>query len=104
MLGLTAIAQRFFGSVNERKTRPMFKRVEEINALEPRFQAMSDEDLRAMTPAFRDRLEKGGRRSTSSCRKRSPWSARPPSGLSDSAISMSSWSAAWCCTKAASPR
>jgi preprotein translocase subunit SecA len=59
MLGLTAIAQRFFGSVNERKTRPMFKRVEEINALEPRFQAMSDDDLRAMTPAFRERLEKG---------------------------------------------
>jgi preprotein translocase subunit SecA len=59
MLGFSAIAQRFFGSVNERKLRPMFKRVEEINALEPRFQPMSDEDLRAMTPAFRERLARG---------------------------------------------
>src|SRR5881628_3123931 len=59
MLGFTAIAQRFFGSANERKLRPMFKRVEEINALEPRFEAMSDDELAAMTPAFRERLEKG---------------------------------------------
>jgi preprotein translocase subunit SecA len=59
MLGFTAIAQRFFGSVNERKLRPMFKRVEDINALESRFQAMSDEELRGITPAFRERLEKG---------------------------------------------
>jgi preprotein translocase subunit SecA len=59
MIGFTAIAQRFFGSANERKVRPMFKRVEEINALEPRFEAMSDDELRAMTPAFRERLDKG---------------------------------------------
>ncbi|HEY1961868.1 MAG TPA: preprotein translocase subunit SecA [Rhizomicrobium sp.] len=59
MLGFNAIAQRFFGSVNERKLRPLFKRVEEINALEPRFQAMTDEELMAMTPAFRERLAKG---------------------------------------------
>ena len=56
MLGFSAIAQRFFGSVNERKLRPMFKRVEEINALEPRFEAMTDEELKAQTPAFRERL------------------------------------------------
>ncbi|HUJ47814.1 MAG TPA: preprotein translocase subunit SecA [Rhizomicrobium sp.] len=59
MLGFNAIAQRFFGSLNERKLRPMFARVEEINALEPRFQAMSDEELKAMTPAFKERLAKG---------------------------------------------
>ncbi|MBV8799432.1 MAG: preprotein translocase subunit SecA [Alphaproteobacteria bacterium] len=59
MLGFTAIAQRFFGSVNERKLRPLFKRVEDINALEPRFQAMSDEELRNMTPALRERIAKG---------------------------------------------
>ncbi|HSC17417.1 MAG TPA: preprotein translocase subunit SecA [Rhizomicrobium sp.] len=59
MLGFTAIAQRFFGSVNERKLRPMFKRVEEINALEARFEPLSDEELRALTPAFRERLAKG---------------------------------------------
>ncbi|MFL5236874.1 MAG: preprotein translocase subunit SecA [Rhizomicrobium sp.] len=59
MLGFTAIAQRFFGSVNERKLRPMFKRVEEINALEPRFQPLSDEELRRQTDVFKDRLAKG---------------------------------------------
>ncbi|MBN9557725.1 MAG: preprotein translocase subunit SecA [Alphaproteobacteria bacterium] len=56
---LQAFARRFFGSANERKLKPMWRRVEEINALEPRFQAMSDEELRAMTPAFRERLAKG---------------------------------------------
>ncbi|HEX3665194.1 MAG TPA: preprotein translocase subunit SecA [Rhizomicrobium sp.] len=59
MLGFTDIAQRFFGSVNERKLRPMFKRVEQINALEPRFQPMSDEELRGQTRIFKDRLAKG---------------------------------------------
>jgi preprotein translocase subunit SecA len=56
---LQAFAQRFFGSANERKLRPMFKRVEEVNALEPQFKAKSDEELRAMTLAFRARLEQG---------------------------------------------
>jgi preprotein translocase subunit SecA len=59
MLGFSGIAQRFFGSVNERKLRPMFARVEEINALEPRFQAMSDDELRSMTPAFKERIANG---------------------------------------------
>ncbi len=59
MLGFSSIAQRFFGSANERKLRGLWKRVEEINALEDRFVAMSDEELRAMTPAYRERLEKG---------------------------------------------
>jgi len=57
MLG--ALATRFFGSSNERKLRPMFKRVEEINALEPQFAALSDDALKAMTPAFKERLAKG---------------------------------------------
>ncbi|HEY8950342.1 MAG TPA: preprotein translocase subunit SecA [Rhizomicrobium sp.] len=59
MLSLGSFASRFFGSSNERKLRPMAKTVAEINALEPRFQPMSDEELRAMTPAFRERLAKG---------------------------------------------
>ncbi|MBV9694255.1 MAG: preprotein translocase subunit SecA, partial [Alphaproteobacteria bacterium] len=59
MLGFSAIAQRFFGSSNERRIRPMMARVAGINALEPRFQAMSDDQLRAMTAAFKERLAKG---------------------------------------------
>ncbi len=59
MLGFSGIAQRFFGSSNDRKLRPFRGRVAQINALEPKFQAMTDDQLRAMTPAFKDRLAKG---------------------------------------------
>ncbi|HEY3638686.1 MAG TPA: preprotein translocase subunit SecA [Rhizomicrobium sp.] len=59
MLGLNVIAQRFFGSSNERKIRPLTKRVEEINALEKTFQAKSNEELRALTGTFRERLKAG---------------------------------------------
>jgi preprotein translocase subunit SecA len=55
MLGL----ERFFGSSNDRKVRPMNKRVAQINALEPKFQAMPDDELRGMTRVFKDRLAKG---------------------------------------------
>ncbi len=59
MLGLSGIAQRFFGSSNDRKLRPYFKRVADINALEDQFQAKSDEELKAMTGVFKARLEEG---------------------------------------------
>jgi preprotein translocase subunit SecA len=59
MLSLGNFASRFFGSSNERKLKPRQKTVAEINALEPRFQPMSDEELRGMTQVFRDRLAKG---------------------------------------------
>jgi len=57
MLG--TLARTLFGSANERKVKPLWATVAKINALEPRFIAMSDDELRAMTPAFRARLEKG---------------------------------------------
>src|SRR5258707_2779167 len=57
MLG--SLARSLFGSANERKVKPLMGAVPKINALEPRFQAMSDAELAAMTPAFRERLEKG---------------------------------------------
>ena len=50
---------RFFGSSNERKLKPLQRRVPEINALEARFQPMSDAELRGMTPAFKERLAAG---------------------------------------------
>ncbi len=59
MLGLNDIAQRFFGSSNERKIRPFMRRAEAINALEPTFEAKSAEELRAMTGAFKERLKAG---------------------------------------------
>ncbi|HTO28634.1 MAG TPA: DEAD/DEAH box helicase, partial [Devosia sp.] len=54
-----ALAKRFFGSSNERKLKQFYRRIDEINALESRFLPMSDDELRAMTPAFRERLAKG---------------------------------------------
>jgi preprotein translocase subunit SecA len=57
MLG--SLAKSLFGSANERKVKPLWGAVAKINALEGRFAAMSDAELAAMTPAFRERLEKG---------------------------------------------
>jgi preprotein translocase subunit SecA len=59
MLGFSGIAQRFFGSANERKLRPFGARVPEINALEPKYAAMTDAQLHGLTPAFKERLAKG---------------------------------------------
>ena len=59
MLGLGTFAKSLFGSANDRKVKPLWGAVAEINALEDRFKAMSNEELRAMTPAFRERLTKG---------------------------------------------
>ena len=59
MLGISTFAKQFFGSANERKIKPLWAVVTKINALEPRFQAMSDDELKAMTPAFRERLAAG---------------------------------------------
>jgi preprotein translocase subunit SecA len=56
---LGGIGQRFFGSSNERKLRPMQRRVQSINALEPAFEAKSDDELRGLTAAFKARLEAG---------------------------------------------
>jgi preprotein translocase subunit SecA len=59
MLGFSGIAQRLFGSSNDRKIKPYRARVAEINALESQFAALSDDKLRGMTQTFRDRLAKG---------------------------------------------
>ncbi len=59
MLGLGTLARKIFGSENDRKLKPKFDRVAAINALEPRFQALSDEELANQTTLFRERLAKG---------------------------------------------
>ena len=54
-----SIFQRFFGSSNDRRVKTLTARVAKINALEPKMQALSDDDLRAKTQEFKDRLAKG---------------------------------------------
>ncbi|MDZ4365198.1 preprotein translocase subunit SecA [Brevundimonas sp.] len=56
MLGF---AKKMFGSSNDRKVKGFMAQVQKINALEPKFAALSDGELRMMTDAFKDRLEKG---------------------------------------------
>jgi len=62
MLGispLTNFLKSLFGSANERKIKPHWPTVAKINALEPRFQSLSDEELRGQTALFKERLAKG---------------------------------------------
>jgi preprotein translocase subunit SecA len=59
MLGFSTLAKSLFGSANERKVKPLWGNVAKINALEPRFAPMSDEELRGQTVLFRERLAKG---------------------------------------------
>ena len=51
--------KKIFGSRNDRLVRQMSKRIKKINALEPEFQALDDQQLQSKTAEFRDRLTKG---------------------------------------------
>ena len=56
MLGF---AKKLFGSSNDRKVKDFMSRVQKINALEDKYAALSDDELRMMTDAFRDRIAQG---------------------------------------------
>jgi preprotein translocase subunit SecA len=56
---LAAIAKAIFGSANDRQVKKYLPRVAAINALEPEFEKLSDEQLRAKTQEFRDLLAQG---------------------------------------------
>ena len=53
------ILTKVFGSRNQRLLKQMNKRVDRINGLAESVKQMSDEDLAAATPKFRERLEQG---------------------------------------------
>ncbi|MDY6364899.1 MAG: preprotein translocase subunit SecA, partial [Cyanobacteriota bacterium] len=57
MLG--KIARKIFGSANDRYIRKQYKIVRHINELEPQFIKLSDDELKAKTVEFRERLKKG---------------------------------------------
>jgi preprotein translocase subunit SecA len=56
---LTWAIKKVFGTSHERAIRKMRPRVEAINALEEKMRALSDEDLRAKTAEFRQKLDNG---------------------------------------------
>ncbi|MBH5320638.1 preprotein translocase subunit SecA [Paenibacillus sp. GSMTC-2017] len=56
MLGLV---KKIFGDANEKEVKRLMRTVEEINSMESKFTALSDEQLRAKTDEFKARIEKG---------------------------------------------
>ena len=56
---LPTLFRKFFGTRNDRLVKQYFQKVKEINILEPAMQALSDDDLRAKTEAFKQRFTAG---------------------------------------------
>ena len=59
MLGLGTLARKVFGTPNDRKVKSVRPLVAQINALEPQFAALSDEEIIAKTAEFKARVAKG---------------------------------------------
>ncbi len=58
---MISVVRKMFGSVNDRKLRPLRVRVNRINALEPAMEALSDDALRAKTDEFKAQLAEGAK-------------------------------------------
>ncbi|WP_342608102.1 preprotein translocase subunit SecA [Vibrio tritonius] len=56
---ITKLLTKVIGSRNDRTLRRLRKIVKEINNYEPAFEALSDEELKAKTAEFRQRLDQG---------------------------------------------
>ena len=56
---LQGLSKKLFGTVNERIVKAHAAQIDGINGLERSLEALSDEELRAKTPAFRKRIEDG---------------------------------------------
>jgi preprotein translocase subunit SecA len=59
MLGLNKVAKAIFGSSNDRYVKSLQPLVRQINALEPKFEALTDDELKNQTVLFRERLANG---------------------------------------------
>ena len=53
------LIKKVFGSKNERDLKRLWPIVDKINAMEPKMAALSDDELRGRTDAFRERYAKG---------------------------------------------
>ena len=58
-MALLGIAKKIFGSSNDRRLKPMFRRVEAINALEDDLARLSDEELAGRTELYKERYQNG---------------------------------------------
>ena len=59
LLGIGTIGRKVFGTPNDRKIKSTAPTVAAINALEPEFEALSDDDIIAKTTELKGRLENG---------------------------------------------
>ena len=59
MLGIGTLAKKVFGTPNDRKIKATRSFVEKINALEPEFQALSDDEIKAKTQSLAERAMGG---------------------------------------------
>lgn len=57
--GVERIITSIFGSSNERYVKSLQPKVDAINALEPKYESMTDDELRGQTEKFRQRLASG---------------------------------------------
>ncbi len=57
MLG--SVAKKLFGSRNDRLVKSYSKIVKQINGLEEQYKGLTDDQLKAKTAEFRERLAKG---------------------------------------------
>ncbi len=55
---LTKFLQGVFGDAQKKTLKRLWKRAQEITKLEPKYEAMSDEDLQAQTDIFRAKIDK----------------------------------------------
>ena len=59
MLGIGTVAKKVFGTPNDRKVKSTRPQVAKINALEPEFEKLSDEQIKAKTEELASRAQKG---------------------------------------------
>ncbi|MCC0063396.1 MAG: preprotein translocase subunit SecA [Defluviimonas sp.] len=60
MLGLGTIAKKVFGTPNDRKVKSARPLIAKINAVEPDFQALSDQGIKDKTAELATRVQEGG--------------------------------------------
>jgi len=59
MNSISKLTKRIFGDANERELKRIQPIVEAVNALESKYEALDDDELKAMTPFFKEKIEQG---------------------------------------------
>lgn len=97
------LIQKIFGTYSQRELKSIYPIADKIEALEDEYRQLTDEQLQAKTPEFKQRLQQG-RPWTISCRRLLPPSGRRRTGCWACGPTGCSSSAALSCIRDASPR